>query len=310
MCDPLSDVLKQLSPQIHVSAGLSAAGDWSLSFPAHEGIKFNAVVKGQCWVEVEESEHSSFLQEGDCFLLTTGRAFRLTTDQTLRPLDSQPLYAMAEDGIACCNGGGDFFLVGARVSFIEHASMLLRNLPPIVRIPASADQSSVLRWGLGLFASEVKGRRPGGNLVTEHLAHIMLIQALRQHIQNEKGPQVGWFYALDDKQVGSALNAIHSDVAYPWTLSALAKVAGMSRSAFAMRFRSLVGNTPMDYLTHWRMLTAAQKLREHGGSVASISEEVGYSSESAFRVAFKRTMQALPKEFRLNRQSNVSKSHE
>ena len=119
-------------------------------------------------------------------------------------------------------------------------------LPPIVHVREASNQASVLRWALDQLASELRNRQPGGFLVSEHLAHIMLVQVLRLYLTAQHGGGVGWFYALADRQIGSVVSAMHADPAHRWTLKELAGLAGMSRSTSAQKFRQLVGASPMD----------------------------------------------------------------
>ena len=105
---------------------------------------------------------------------------------------------------------------------------------------------------------------------------------------------IGWISALADPRIGKALTLLHSDVARRWTVPMLASEVGMSRSAFTQRFAQRVGHPPLDYLTRWRMVLAQRKLNE-GESVATVAAMVGYSSQSAFSHAFKRTFGHTPK---------------
>jgi AraC-like DNA-binding protein len=296
--DPLSDVLSLLKPRSSISAGLDAGGAWAIRFPAPEGVKFNALMRGACWVSVEGDPQPHWLEEGDCFLLTHGRPFILTTDLALAPIDAGPIYEAARHGIATCNGGGDFFLIGGRFAFAgQHAEVLFESLPPIVHVREASNQASVLRWALDQLASELRNRQPGGFLVSEHLAHIMLVQVLRLYLTAQHGGGVGWFYALADRQIGSVVSAMHADPAHRWTLKELAGLAGMSRSTFAQKFRQLVGASPMEYLTRWRMLVAGDRLRSSREKIASIAVSLGYESESAFSTAFKRVMSCSPRQY-------------
>ncbi len=300
--DPLSDVLSVLKPRSFFSAGLDAGGDWSLSFPAHEGIKFNAVLRGACWVSVDGYPETQRLEAGDCFLLTRGRPFTLATDLALDPVDCRTIYDAAQDGIATCNGGGDFFLIGGRFAFAgDHAAMLFRALAPIVHVRESSSHASVLRWSLDQLALELRNRELGGGLVAEHLAHIMLVQALRLHLTSSATGGVGWFFALSDPHIGATVRAMHADPAHRWTLEELGRLSGMSRTIFAQKFKERVGMTPMEYLTRWRMLIAGDRLRNSNENVASIALSLGYESESAFSMAFKRTMNCSPKQYQRRR---------
>ena len=298
--DPLSDVLSLLKPRSTISAGLDAGGDWAIAFGTPDGIKFNAIVRGSCWLAVEGDEGGPYrLEEGDCFLLTQARPFRLASCLSLPAIEADTIYNCVSDATATCNGGGDFFLIGGRFSFSgDHATVLFGSLPPVIHIRQASIEASVLRWSLDRLTAEVRGPQPGGKLVAGHLAHIMLVQVLRPYLDGEHQPAVGWFHALTDPKIGKALGAIHADPARQWSLGVLASIAGMSRTAFAERFRFRVGESPMHYLTRWRMLIVGDRLRATQDKLAVIAAALGYESESAFSTAFKRTMRVSPRAWR------------
>jgi AraC-like DNA-binding protein len=299
--DPLSDVLSLLQPQSQFYAGFDAAGDWSFDFPPHDGIKFTAVMRGACWGITQDLERPVRFEEGDCFLLNSRRRFVLSSDPTLTPEGGAHIVeAAARAGIAVHNGGGEVFLISGRFVFSgNHAAVLFDALPPIINIPRATSQADVLRWALDQWASELRNPKPGGVLMSTHLAHLMLVQVLRLFLATSTGLPKGWFLALTDRQIGSAIGAMHAEPARSWTLDELARIAGISRTIFAQRFKTLVGSTAMDYLARWRMLMAADRLRNGGENVSSIAFSLGYESESSFSTAFKRIMSCLlaPTEF-------------
>ncbi|WP_058390495.1 AraC family transcriptional regulator [Roseomonas mucosa] len=297
--DPLSEVLSLLKPRSAISAGLDAGGDWAIRFPPHEGIKFNAVMRGACWVAVEGEAAPQRIEAGDCFLLTRGRPFVFATDLALPAIESPTIYDAAVDGIATCNGGGDFFLMGGRFSFAgDHADMLLGALPAIVHVRDASNQATVLRFALEQLAAELKNRPPGGALMAEHLAQIMLLQVLRLWLASQKHPRSGWLGALSDQRLAKAIGALHAEPARRWRLAELADIAGMSRTTFAVRFREAVGQPPLDYLIGWRMRLAADQLRRTQDSLATIAFAVGYESEAAFSTIFRRVMGCAPGKYR------------
>lgn len=100
---------------------------------------------------------------------------------------------------------------------------------------------------------------------------------------------------------GSALTALHSHPAQAWTLEELARTAGTSRSVLAERFQQLVGSAPMQYLTQWRMLLAANLLCRSNAPLARIAEDVGYQTDTAFSRAFRREYGCPPAAWRRNR---------
>jgi len=296
--DPLSDVLSLLKPQSHVSAGFDAGGDWAIAFPGNIGIKCYAVVSGGCFLVVEGVAEAVRLDAGDCFLLPSGRAFRLASDLDVTPVAAGIVFPPPRaGGVITYNGGGDVFLVGSRFTLSgAHAEMLMGMLPPIVHIKKESDQAA-LRWSVEHMMQELREPRPGNFLVAQHLAHLMLIQALRMHMAEGLRGGVGWLFALADRQMGVAISAIHAEPARRWTLADLASHAGMSRSSFAQRFKQTVGVAPMDYLTRWRMLLAGDRLAHGDEPVSTIALSLGYESESAFSTAFKRVMGCPPRRY-------------
>lgn len=130
-----------------------------------------------------------------------------------------------------------------------------------------------------------------------HLAQSLLIEALRAHLAERAGHSTGWLFALGDRQMRAAIEAMHSDPARKWSLHDLATIAGMSRSSFAVRFKETVGEPALEYLTRWRMMVAADRLSRRGLPIATVAPMVGYGSESAFGAAFKRVIGASPRQF-------------
>ncbi|NKN38283.1 AraC family transcriptional regulator [Agrobacterium sp. a22-2] len=297
--DPLSNVLSLLKPRNYLSAGFEAGGDWSIQFPdQQEGIKCGAVVSGECWLAVDGVTDVVRLRPGDCFLLPSGRPFRLATDLAWPAVDAASVFLAPREGsIARLNSGRDFSLVSSRFGLSgNHAGFLLRMLPPIVLIRDQAGQA-VLRWSVERMMQELRDPQPGGFLVVEHLAHMILLQALRLHLAEGAATGVGWLFALANKQMSAAIGAMHADPAHRWTLQALASQAGMSRSSFALKFKETVGTSPLDYLTQWRMALAADRLETSEDPLSIIAPSLGYESEAAFSTAFKRVMGCSPRRY-------------
>ena len=296
--DPLSEILALLKPRIYVAGGFGLLGDMAIHFPKHQGIKCYAMLAGECWLVVEGVAEPVLLHGGDCFLLPRGLPFVLTTDLSLEPVHYSVALArlsVSREAQGFTEGaryiaGGHFGLTGG------HADVLLQSLPPIVHIRRESDKAA-MRWSLERMREELRDPQPGGSLITQQLAYMMLVQALRLHLTDSASVGRGWLFALSDKHMSIAIASIHNDPGYHWTLKCLAERVGMSRSVFALRFRKIVGATPMEYVTRWRMLLAADRLKNSDDGLSAIARSLGYDSESAFGKAFRRVMGSSPRQY-------------
>jgi AraC-like DNA-binding protein len=301
--DPLSDVLSLLRPRTYVTGVLTAGGQWSLSFPAHEGIKCYSVVTGECWLSMESVHEPARLKAGSCLLFPHGRPFVLASDLTLPPRDAWELLSTVGryNGILSASPGEDFFVLGSHFALEGDARVLLDVLPPIVMLEKESQRES-LRWAVERMLHEMRDPQPGGTLIAQQMAYTLLVEALRLHLADDLRRGKGWLFALADRRMKAALSCIHGEPARAWTLKDLARSAGMSRTAFAQAFKRTVGTSPMDYLTQWRMTLAAKRMQDTGETISSIAPALGYKSESAFSAAFKRRWGASPREhMRANR---------
>ena len=296
--DPLSEVLALLKPQSLISGGFMVPGDMAVYFPKHQGIKCYAMLAGECWLVVEGVPEPVLLRAGDCFLLPRGLPFRLATDLSLKPvLYTEALVRLAQRTDAPGGPEGGRYIAGGYFGFTgSHAEMLLRSLPPIVHIRRESDKAA-MRWSLERMREELRDPQPGGSLIAQQLAYMMLIQALRLHLADAACASPGWLSALSDKHMSLAIAAMHNEPGHPWTLQSLAEKVGLSRSVFALRFRETVGVTPMEYLTRWRMLLAADRLKSSSDGLSAIAQSLGYESESAFGKAFRRVMGCSPRQY-------------
>jgi AraC-like DNA-binding protein len=296
--DPLSDILSLLRPNSYGFRGLDAAGDWALAFDQNDGVKCYAIQSGTCWLAMEGEGAPLRLYEGDFLLMPGGRGYRLYSTPDATPIDAFRFFPTIPAGeTAVLNGGGDVLGVGGYFGFAGmHAELLLGMLPPVVHIRAEADKTG-LRGSIERLMRELRDPQPGGKLLAEHLAQAMLIEALRLHLAEHSHHSTGWLFALADRRMGAVIAAMHAEPGRKWTLEMLAKVAGMSRSSFAVRFKATVGEPAMDYLTRWRMMVASDRLTNGGAPIAVVAPTVGYESESAFGAAFKRTIGYSPRQF-------------
>ncbi|WP_180899083.1 helix-turn-helix transcriptional regulator [Martelella soudanensis] len=148
-----------------------------------------------------------------------------------------------------------------------------------------------------MMMEEMREARAGSSLMAQQLSHMILVQALRLHVEEQGADETGWLAALADPHIGPSIRAIHAEPARAWTSETLARQVGVSRTVFAQRFKRKVGTTPIAYLTRWRMMLAGERLIETSDSVAEIATSLGYTSEHAFAAAFKREMGCPPRRY-------------
>jgi AraC-like DNA-binding protein len=297
--DPFSDFLRVANVQSVVTGGFTAGGAWAIRFPAPGKIKFFGVVRGTCSLRIDGDAVPLRLGAGDVFLLAAQRSFVLAGDPATVPVDSARVFTTNETAIWTVGSGEDCFLIGGHVRLDAAAGGILSDvLPPLIHVRAAAPQATVLHWLLDQLVRERAAELPGASLAAEQLAQLLFVQVLRVHLETSGPLAAGWLRAVSDRRLAPALRLMHGEPGRAWQLAELAKAAAMSRTAFALRFKSVAGLAPLAYLTAWRMRLAERALREESTPVAALARALGYTSESAFSNAFKRVTGAAPKRYR------------
>jgi AraC-like DNA-binding protein len=184
--------------------------------------------------------------------------------------------------------------------------MLLGGLPPLLRVSVRGSNAGVwLEASVRYALAEARSPRPGGAGVLAKLAEVLFIEVLRLYVNEQSAGRSGWLAAVGDRVVGAALTQLHTRPAHAWTLETLARAAGTSRSVLAERFQQLVGSAPMEYLTQWRMLLAANLLCRSNAPLARIAEDIGYQTDTAFIRAFRREYGVPPAAWRRQQSTRV-----
>jgi AraC-like DNA-binding protein len=229
---------------------------------------------------------------------------RMGSDLNLRPAPSHDLIHLGADGSLAeiRHGGG-----GARTRLIcgflgcRHleGNPLLGALPPVLRLDTREGAAAEwIRSSFTFAADEIAAGRAGSATVLAKLSELLFVEAVRYHVDSLPAEQTGWLAGLKDPSVARALCLIHARLNEPWSVDALAREVGLSRSVLADRFTRLIGVSPMHYLACWRLQVAAQRLSTSHEAIARIAFEVGYESEAAFNRAFKRLYGAPPATWR------------
>jgi AraC-like DNA-binding protein len=311
--DPITDIFRTMHVTAFGQHRLEATAPWGLIgegqaeekvTPSGKKISstdlahFAMLSRGNCWLSVQGIPEPIPLTGGDCILLARGTSIVMRDSLRTRPRSTfREIAAKANRNVAHYGGGGaPTTIVCGSLSF-NHASLkpITQLLPGFILIKADQAHALALHDTMQALASEMAEQAPGSEVVATRLAEVLFIQALRAHIASGvKRRNKGWLRAIFDAQIGAALSAVHQSVHAPWTVESLAEKAGMSRSAFAARFRELLGQTPLEYVTEWRMQKAIELLAQRDRKLIDVARSVGYESDAAFSKAFKRVVGASP----------------
>lgn len=303
--DALSHVLRSLRLRGSFYALWEVAAPWGLRFGPSRAAPFHYVESGTMWV-VTDDGRAIELAAGDMIVLFDGAGHAIADrpDRTARPIEQ--VMAALPAGWTHRHGGSGApgQLVCGKFALDERDSgpASLRELPPVVHLRGARDGLAPI---LALLVRELRAGAPGGERAAALLTEALLIHVLREVIHTSGGGP-GWVEGLRDPQIAAALAEVHARPETAWSLSRLARVAGLSRSVFAERFHARVGASPMAYLTRWRLQLAARWLHETALGVAEIQQRLGYASPAAFHRAFKRAHGLSPTAYRRARAAPAS----
>lgn len=265
-------------------------------------IAFHYVASGRMLVQVE-GEAPIEVRAGELMLLPHNDVHAFGSDINVKPF-SQPdeVKARAAGKFSRIELGGGGEATQLLCGFLgsDHPfGPLLASLPKVLKLDVRATPSGAWMESSFRFAvSQIETGRVGSTTVIAKLSELLFVEAVTHYINGLPEGKHGWLAGLRDPQVGRALSLMHAAPAKDWGAEALGAEVGMSRSGFAERFTSLVGQPPMQYLTYWRMQLAALRLRESRDAIARVGYSVGYESEAAFSRAFKREFGQAPATWR------------
>ena len=300
--DILSSILKTLKLEAIVCEKLVLQGAWGLALTPSVSGQFWRLVQGTCVIGLAEGEPLA-LAEGDVVFLPHQASHWLADDVASRRLAIADYVAAHTRGTPPFRGAGpETVLVGGQFRFDQqHPHPFLRSLPPLVRIPRFGTSHQQLLAHTGqLMLAELTEGRPGGEVMLKSLAEMLFVSIIRAYLA-QRLPTNGFLAALNDPQISLALSLMHQTPEQDWTLHSLAASSAMSRSVFANRFKQLVGETPLTYLTNWRISKAQELLATEKTRVSEVAGQVGYQSEAAFNRVFKAKTGETPAAFRRGR---------
>ena len=299
MTDTLTDILESIRMKRSVFSRATLHAPWGVESGKLPNAIFHAVVEGEAWIRLVEGDERVLLKVGDVAFMPFGDNHLMTDRPTtptkpiglLTAVDRHRMGQLVVDG-----GGAETSLICGSVTFARDPSHpMLSMLPSLIHVrDRGTRMSHTIETMIMLIAQELDNRVPGTETVVARLTDALVVCLLRSCISNVVPEQHGWLVALHDPGLREALGVIHRRPERSWTAAELTTAAGMSRSTFFAQFRQVVGETPSDYLTRWRMHVASRLLREQHCSVASAAAQVGYATEAAFSNAFVRVVGMRP----------------
>ncbi len=307
--DVLGDVLQSIHLHSTLYCRAKMGAPWGFRVSGREVASFHIVTEGMCWLTVEGMEEPVLLTEGDLVILPHGHAHTMT-DHPKSPVtmleDLKPKQPVAKNGIFYSMGQGAVTtLVCGGLELEDYSTNPLYSILPAFIHMRSNDEYSFpwLQAIVELVRVEASVNRVEAETVITRLSELLFIQAVRAYIRTIGDRNVGWLGALKDPQIGQALALIQHQAGEAWTVGSLACRVSLSRSAFSAKFRQLVGEPPMQYITRVRLTKAAASLRTHPATLVEVATSVGYESEVAFSKAFKRYFGIAPGAYRLGRRT-------
>jgi len=301
--DVLTDVLGSMRLTGELFCRTELTAPWGVEVPAIGGAAFHVLDRGNAWMVVEGEEHPISLTGGDLIIFTRSRRHVLVDSLEAVTVPLAELVKLKGEGNYTLNyggGGSHTTLICGRFNIQDGGKHnLFASLPPILHV--KGEQGRTIEWletTLKFMAWEADSTLPGSQSIVAHLTEILFIQAIRSWISSQNDDAKGWLTALSDQQIGEALRCIHKNPEHPWTVESIGVKVGMSRASFAAKFRQLVGETPHQYLTSWRMQLASNWLTNSSLKLSEIAEKVGYFSEVSFKRAFKKNIGIPPGAFR------------
>ena len=266
---------------------------WGVRFTGQRPLTAHCLIKGDGWLE-QAGREPIRLRERDMVLMKSGPPYSVVSD---RGTAAVPIACARGQGPNAAPGEDAVLLCGAYVLDGSVAASLLAALPRAVAV-AAADQEPGQVTALALLADQIRRDAPGQQALLDRLLDVNLVFALRSWwtMAGEAAP--GWYRGMSDPGLRRVLEQVHAAPQGSWTVPAMAEVAGLSRAAFAARFRQVIGQSPGAYITSVRMQRAEDELARSDATLAKIAAAVGYRNEYAFATAFRRRHSVPPGKWR------------
>ncbi|MCH8035234.1 MAG: AraC family transcriptional regulator [Bacteroidetes bacterium] len=304
--DVLSDVLSVSKMGSSVICEPVLSAPWGMKFEPDAKAMFHLIRSGTCFLQTNTMDQPLRLMQGDVVLITKCNGHKLT-DSEASPVEPfrDVLARQKETSLEYSTHNVTSMLCGVYYFQQYEYNPVLSLLPNIIHIPADKVQNNMqLHALIQLILLESGRNEVGSNTAITRYIDVMFIYIVRTWVQQQPLGKAGWLGALNDPRIGMAISLIHKNPSNKWTVASLANQVNMSRSSFAQKFNDIVGETPLTYLTKWRMNLSSKLLRESNQLLMTVAAAVGYDSETAFSKTFKKFKSMPPGEYR-NRHQKI-----
>lgn len=279
---------------------------WSIQIADRANVSLVVLISGTC-VVTRDPDVNVTLRVGDVAVLRGPRPYLLADQADRRP------GVVVEPGQVCRTldpamgirwlggrswgnspGGPSAFLAATYEMPGQIRGRLVEAMPELAVLPAPACDPALV----AALTAELERDQPGRDVMVDRYVDLLLGSAVRAWFGRPEVTPPAWWSAQSDPVVSRVLSLIHDRPGEAWTLQGLAAQVGYSRAGLSRRFTAKVGESPMNYLTSWRMTVAAEMLQTGTDSVEVIGRAVGYANPFAFSTAFKRVHDRSPRAFR------------
>jgi AraC-like DNA-binding protein len=301
--DPLSEVFGSMGIQDAIYKRLEATAPWGVRYSGDRSprVSFILVVRGSALLRFKNPRRTISLSGGDLFIfILSYEPFALLDHPRSAVVDRSELLKLEVDGVIHYGGGGPLttLVAGSFGMSTFGAPLISTILPRFLHLRLEQNRSHAFQSLLDLLAAETAQPGIASSRLISSLYESLFVYAIRAYASSSAAPPKGWLAAISDKHLSKAIEAMHSGLDRSWSVESLAREACMSRSVFALKFKTVLGRTPLEYLTQWRMYKAGAMIRSNNRSFYEVASAVGYGSESSFSRVFRREMGVAPREYR------------
>lgn len=311
--DLLSSVLAHMKLTGTLYFRTSFTSPWGVKVPSYSNVsRFHYAHRGRCIVRVGAEESPVQLEQGDLIIINHGTSHTLFSDLDEEHLAAELETVISESGFkgygtlvyGDASSKQESQLVCGHFAFDENAKHpLIDKLPSYILIKNYGDTAgSWMEQTLRIIGAEAATDLMGASLISLKLSEIIFAQALRVFLKSEENTNSN-LKGYVDSNISKAIKAVHINPSHSWNLEELSAIAGLSRTSFVSRFTSLMTETPLSYITNWRMQVARKMLVESNVSIIEVAESSGYQSEASFGRVFKKHFDLAPASYRRVNQS-------